>query len=518
MRRLILLLCIGTTTFTFAQVSGSGTTNTIPMFTPNGTTLGNSNLFQTTTSLGFGTTTPDLAAQGNRTFTIFHPTQASAMEFGSGTTTNGTQVGVFAFVATGTTATGGNKRVAFFDSLVDTSNPNYGGKLRFGTKAPGGSLAMRMFIDSNGNVGIGTVSPTALLHVNGAAKFNGNLTFNSLGQGVHFADGSSLTSANGLGGGGNTIIAGTGLTSQVVGQTQTLGMIACSSGQILVSTGSGYACNNINFTGSNNFTGMQSISVNSGTALTVTNNDVNADTVDIQNQGEGLALRVGTGTNSDILKVDANGVQVQTFLEKIVNDGAGTTQYLLAKFTSANTISTLQLADTTDALGVVITGAGTTGKSLIAFSGVAFCQFDNSNTATVAHFVSVSSTNAGFCHDAGATFPSSGQVLGVVINQDSGSVIPTGTQPVYLFGPSRHGDMNLGTRKARVTSSLGSGANAVAVNWSSAFGDTNYTANCTPAGFVDSYYIQSVTASGITIAANMTSPASVTFHCIAIHD
>jgi trimeric autotransporter adhesin len=165
----------------------TGTANFVSKFLDASGNIGNSLLFDNGASMGIGTTTPDLAVQGNRTLTLFSPTQASGMEFGSGTNTNTGQVGVFAFVATNSSSTGSNRRVAFFDALLNTTDPSYGGTLRFGTKPPGGSLTTRMVIGSTGNVGIANAVPAFPLDVAG-------IIHSSTG-GFRFPDGSTQTSA-----------------------------------------------------------------------------------------------------------------------------------------------------------------------------------------------------------------------------------------------------------------------------------------------------------------------------------
>ena len=65
------------------------------------------------------------------------------------------------------------------------------------------------------------------------------------------------------------------------------------------------------------------------------------------------------------------------------------------------------------AMGVVVSGGGTTGNVLIQTQGIATCQFDGAGV-TAGHYVGVSAT-AGRCTDAGATYPTSGQVLGVAL-------------------------------------------------------------------------------------------------------
>jgi hypothetical protein len=67
-------------------------------------------------------------------------------------------------------------------------------------------------------------------------------------------------------------------------------------------------------------------------------------------------------------------------------------------------------------------------------SGTAFCNFDGA--ATAPNYVQASSSVNGDCHDAGASYPSSGQVLGRILT-NIGSAGVTG---IDLFGPEIRGN------------------------------------------------------------------------------
>lgn len=100
-----------------------------------------------------------------------------------------------------------------------------------------------------------------------------------------------------------------------------------------------------------------------------------------------------------------------------INNAAvtGTTQQLLVKLTGAPaTAVTAATTDTGGVVGIAIIGQGTANRVQIANSGQAPCIFDG---ATVAgHYVQISATSAGRCHDAGASVPASGQIIGRVLN------------------------------------------------------------------------------------------------------
>jgi hypothetical protein len=100
-------------------------------------------------------------------------------------------------------------------------------------------------------------------------------------------------------------------------------------------------------------------------------------------------------------------------LIQIANAGTGTTVKRLAKLTGApSTAVVAGTSDTSGIIGIVVAGAGTTGSASIARLGHATCEFDGATTA--GHYVTISVTDAGKCHDAGSTYPTSGQVIGFV--------------------------------------------------------------------------------------------------------
>jgi hypothetical protein len=80
----------------------------------------------------------------------------------------------------------------------------------------------------------------------------------------------------------------------------------------------------------------------------------------------------------------------------------------------------------------VATSSATSGLSVsVALSGAVSCTFDSA--VSQGDFVQASSSSSGHCTDAGPTYPSSNQVVGIALSSsNSGS---TGTsQTVYLFG------------------------------------------------------------------------------------
>lgn len=106
---------------------------------------------------------------------------------------------------------------------------------------------------------------------------------------------------------------------------------------------------------------------------------------------------------------------------ELCNDAAtGTALNFLAKYNGASPACALKAAtsDTDGVIGVVSGGSGTSGNAVITYRGYVSCSFDGSTTA--GDYVVASATNAGDCHDAGATRPTGVQVLGRAESTNTG--------------------------------------------------------------------------------------------------
>lgn len=117
----------------------------------------------------------------------------------------------------------------------------------------------------------------------------------------------------------------------------------------------------------------------------------------------------------------------------LANSSTGTTVSTLTKVVVVGGVPQAQIMATTDTLGAVgavapnpNSGAGTTGQVVITRSGIVPIVFDN--TTVAGDYCQISATVAGNCHDVGATRPTSGQIIGIVI-QIGGSA---GTYNVLL--------------------------------------------------------------------------------------
>ena len=119
-------------------------------------------------NLGIGTTNPDQTGYGYKTLTIMGGTTAGyagVLELLAPTTdANGQNLGIVSFGSGGT-------RNAMIGAVRQSGNNN--GKLQFWTSAGANGIENRMSIDADGNVGIGTDSPSTKLDVNGQMTHDG---------------------------------------------------------------------------------------------------------------------------------------------------------------------------------------------------------------------------------------------------------------------------------------------------------------------------------------------------------
>lgn len=95
------------------------------------------------------------------------------------------------------------------------------------------------------------------------------------------------------------------------------------------------------------------------------------------------------------------------------DNGTGTTVNLLAKINASGNAVITATSDQADAVGIVTSGAGTTGSAHIAVMGQASCVADN--TVTAGDYIGIGTATAGRCKSLSAvgTYPASGlQVIG----------------------------------------------------------------------------------------------------------
>ena len=121
---------------------------------------------------------------------------------------------------------------------------------------------------------------------------------------------------------------------------------------------------------------------------------------------------------------------IQPTIAYLPNAATPTVAGLLAapSGTPPNISATVATTSSTSIIGVTVVASDALGLAHIVTSGPAACVFDS--TPVAGHFVGISATVAGDCHDAGATLPGSGQIVGVYTGaQGSGNtyIVAVGT-------------------------------------------------------------------------------------------
>src|SRR5438046_5681136 len=117
------------------------------------------------------------------------------------------------------------------------------------------------------------------------------------------------------------------------------------------------------------------------------------------------------------------------FTFELCNDStAGTSLNFLAKYNGASSPCVVKAGagDNDGVIGVVSGGAGSSGNAVVAYRGYAQCSFDSGTAG--GDYVVASVSNAGDCHDAGATRPVGTQVIGRALNTNASA----GTYSVFM--------------------------------------------------------------------------------------
>ncbi|HLW84643.1 MAG TPA: hypothetical protein VKR60_05465 [Candidatus Sulfotelmatobacter sp.] len=149
------------------------------------------------------------------------------------------------------------------------------------------------------------------------------------------------------------------------------------------------------------------------------------DTVSTLKPGSNNSFNIGTTTFAPQTIYAATSFDTLTQGRanfELCNDGTtGTSLNFLAVYNGANPACAVKAGATAadGVIGVVSNGSGTTGNAVITYRGYVPCSFDSATTA--GDFVVASTTNAGDCHDAGATRPPGVQVIGRVESTNGAS-------------------------------------------------------------------------------------------------
>ena len=210
----------------------------------------------------------------------------------------------------------------------------------------------------------------------------------------------------------------------------TVGLIACSAGQILKNSGgTSWACaaDDTGAGGAGDITDVGSCT--SGACFqSAAPNTVFA----------GLTAGSGVATfralvDADIpntITIDTAATAGQVRITRANGAATGTVLNQLA-WLNANAptqVRTPPLGESSGVVGVCLAGCGTTGTATIVTAGLVECEFDGATTA--GDYVGISDTVAGACQSAGNEFPTSGQVLGRVVE----TIGAAGLADLLLFG------------------------------------------------------------------------------------
>jgi len=237
-----------------------GTTNYLAKFTTPTNVENSSLVYDSGTAVGIGTTAPAATFHVVSTTTaagivdvynnaLTGVTFSTRAARGTPTVPAVVQAGdiIGGFTGKGWTGSGGFSGGR--GALIIHANETWSGTaqstyMQFNTTALGtAAQAERMRIDNAGNVGIGTTNPTALLEVNGAAKFDGLVTF---AAGQTFPDFSGVLSGDVQGIQSNTQVIATHLFSPLpIAQGGTGIMAAPGNGQYLRGTNTGWTVSTI---------------------------------------------------------------------------------------------------------------------------------------------------------------------------------------------------------------------------------------------------------------------------------
>ena len=209
----------------------------------------------TSGNVGIGTTSPDTNLE-------ISDTSGGVLRL-SGTTGGGAgatpyDIGSIEFKSDDS-STGGQRVVATVKTEADTASTVPGGELAFETcgSSSSGSLAERMRIDSSGNVGIGTSSPSQALEINGAGARiyltdnNEDIDMDSSANGQLFLDGNGYAGAIALNDEGMQIYHNSASRDLIFGTNETERMQIQSGGRIGIGTsspGGAIHVNTINYT------------------------------------------------------------------------------------------------------------------------------------------------------------------------------------------------------------------------------------------------------------------------------
>jgi hypothetical protein len=158
------------------------------------------------------------------------------------------------------------------------------------------------------------------------------------------------------------------------------------------------------------------------------------------------------GTNGAAGATGATGTTGATGLSTVSYTSDDSTINLLQVLTTVSRASRAVNAATSNTTGLIGIASSTVvagSAVLVNVYGTASCLFDGSTAA--GDYVEASTGTAGNCHDAGATYPTSNQVLGLVLSSNGSS----GTYSVFLFGAETRPETSVATEPTGASIDMG---------------------------------------------------------------
>ncbi|MDR3489798.1 MAG: tail fiber domain-containing protein [Bradyrhizobium sp.] len=154
---------------------------------------------------------------------------------------------------------------------------------------------------------------------------------------------------------------------------------------------------------------------NGGTGL----NSLTSNVIYKGNGTSALAASSLTDNGTTLVSTDNIDASGKGFVTEITNSSA--TAAHLAKLNTSGAAVISAITDTDGMVGVMIGTNG--GNAQIAVDGQAACTFENA--AVAGDFVTIGSTTAGDCHDAGTTRPTTAQTIGQVLTAGASGTAQT---------------------------------------------------------------------------------------------